>query len=137
VILWLMARPALLVGVLALGLIGVRETMDFFEDRGFRARIEELTRDLAGSQSELLKVGLALETEKHNVDTLKSDVAAAKAKADAAQARARQQESSANLRVARALRTGAEQTAALLAETTRVPPGHEAMNTWLQERIGP
>jgi hypothetical protein len=104
------ARPAVLASIAGVVLLGFGGLLaqDFFEDRGFR---NEITR-------------------------LKATIAEMNARLDTMNARARQIESAANLRVARALRAGEEAAAALRAETTRVPPGNEAMNSWLRERLG-
>lgn len=133
---WLLARPAILVGIGAVALLGVFWTQDFFEDRGFRKQIETLTKQVETMQLTYAQLQVSEQAEKTNVANLTAKIDEMNARLDAMNARARQIEASANLRVARALRAGEEAAKELRAETTHVPPGHADMNSWLSERLG-
>lgn len=133
---WLVARPAFLVGIGAAALLGVFLVQDFFEDRGFRNRIDALTREVDQMRTTYAQLQVSEQAEKANVAKLETEIANMNARLDALQARARQQEAAANARVARALREGQEAAAALRADTTRVAPGHAEMNNWLTGRLG-
>lgn len=131
-----LAMPAVIVGLVgALGL-GAFWVQDFFEDRGFRNRIDELTTQVEKMQATYAHLQVSEQAEKTNVANLQKEIAQMNARLDAINARARQVEATANARVARALREGQEAAAGLRAETTRVPPGHVEMNSWLTERLG-
>lgn len=133
---WLLARPAILVGVGAGALLAAFWIQDVFEDRGFRKQIETLTKQVETMQLTYAQLQVSEQAEKTNVANLSAQIEQMNARLDAMNARARQIEASANLRVARALRAGEEAAKELRAETTRVPPGDAAMNSWLTERLG-
>lgn len=133
---WLLAKPLVLLGLGAVLVLGVRETQHFFTIRSLRGDITRLEMVLDQERTAAAAFKVALATVESNRATLESIIREMNARLDTLQARARQVEAAANLRVARALRAGEAQAAALRAETTRVPPGHAAMNQWLTERIG-
>jgi septal ring factor EnvC (AmiA/AmiB activator) len=132
------ARPAVLASIAGVVLLGFGGLLaqDFFEDRGFRNEITRLQQELRNEVQANAGLRLAVSAHETSLEKLKATIAEMNARLDTMNARARQIESAANLRVARALRAGEEAAAALRAETTRVPPGNEAMNSWLRERLG-
>ncbi len=133
---WLIARPAIAVGIGAVALLGVLWTMDAFEDRGFRNDIAKLEQSLKDEQQANAALRLAVSTHETSIEKLTSTIAEMNSRLDVMNARARQIEAAANLRVARALQAGAEAAKDLRAETTHVPPGNTAMNLWMTERLG-
>jgi septal ring factor EnvC (AmiA/AmiB activator) len=133
---WIIARPAILVGMGAVALLGVLWTMDALEDRGFRNDIAKLEQSLKDEQQANAALRLAVSTHETSIEKLTSTIAEMNARLDVMNARARQIEAAANLRVARALQAGAEAAKELRAETTRVAPGNASMNEWLTMRMG-
>ncbi len=132
---WLLARPMVIGGIAILGFIGVRETQHFFDMRGIR-------KDLATLQAEFdqerlanasLRQGLT-ESQANNAQ-LVSTIKQMNSNLELAAAKTRQIEAAANLRVARAVKAGQDAARELRAPDTHIPPGHLAMNSWLQERM--
>lgn len=133
---WLLARPAILVGLGAVALAGAMWTQDFFEDRDFRNEIARLAQALKDEQQANAGLRLAVSTHETSLEKLKATIAEMNSRLDVMNARARQIEAAANLRVARAIQAGKEAAKELRAETSRVPPGNVAMNEWLTGRLG-
>lgn len=134
--LWILALPswakaAIIGGVLFAGF----QVQHWWTVRGLREDIAELTQNLNLERAAMAELRVALIDVQSNRDKLEAVIRQQNDAIELLQARARQVEASANLRVARAVRAGEEAARQLRATTTRVPPGHEAMNLWLRERL--
>lgn len=133
---WLIARPSVLIGVGVLALFGVRETQHYFDVRGLRKDIAALQMQFDQERLANASLRQGLTESQANNQQLVSTIKQMNSNLELAAAKTRQIEAAANLRVARAVKAGQDAARELRAPDTHVPPGHMAMNQYLQARFG-
>ena len=123
------------IALVGLALVCALQARHWWQMRGLEREIATLTQALYQERTANADLRVGLSDVQANRDTLASRLREQGRAIDLLQARAKQAESAAALAAARALEAGRRASEALRAPTTTVSPGHDAMNTWLQERF--
>lgn len=119
-------------GVVLLGLLQARH---WWEVRGLEKQIATLTASLEAEQVANAQLRVSLADVQANRDAWVARTREQSRAIELLQATAQAAEAKAALASARALAAGLKTSAALRAPTTQVPPGHAAMNGWLQAQF--
>lgn len=133
---WLLMLPNWIkVAIVGAVVVGVLQVRCWWEVRGLNDRIERLEVALALEKGATADLRVALSDVQGNRDKLVATIEDQNASIELMKVEARRAEVAADLRVARATALAKEAARDLRAPTTRVAPGHAAMNQWLQERF--
>lgn len=131
----LLARPALLAGVVGLSIFGIREWQHHREANDFRAEISRQQGLFDAEHIRRLDTLTALQGSQQTVLTLQADITKQNAAIASLQTQMRAKELEAGLAATRAFTKGQAAAEALRQPTSTVKPGNEAMNVWLAERF--
>lgn len=132
----LLARPAVLIGIVGALAFGIREFVHWREVRSLTA---ENAREVAVRQQEThakLEALAALANVQRDNTALRSKFDEQNLAIENLQRARTAEQRAAALEAVRALQRGREEAEALRQPTTTVRPGNAAMNEWLRERFG-
>ena len=133
---WLLLLPAWIkVAIGSLAVIGVLQVRHWMEVRSLKGQITELTQGLDREKAVTVELRVAVSEVQRNRDQLTAEIRRQNDAITRLTLTATAAESKAALAAARALESGRKLSEALRAPTSTVPPGHDAMNTYLRERF--
>lgn len=131
----LIARPAVLAGVIGALVFGVREFQHWRETNRLEGHLTAVGLQRDAEERAKLEFKAALSDVTANRDQLAAEVRRQNEAIGLLQLKAKEHETAASLAAVRAFNQGRAAADALKEPTTTVEPGHAAMNGWFDERL--